>query len=151
MAPDLRSSYAMQGAIGVDQQVGRLGTISVNYLTARGDHQFLTRVFTPNIPNAFDIPNAYNFQYGSGGVYNQQQFRVNANIRTKTVTAIRLLRAGFCQQQHQRHSHQQHQHPCRLRPRQLQYTQLRRLRWLVERALQNLRQPLPDHPLRNAV
>ncbi len=87
MAPDLRSSYAMQGAIGVDQQIGRLGTVSVNYLAARGDHEFLTRVFQPATFNQF--------QLGSGGVYNQQQFRVNANIRTKTLQVFGFWALGF--------------------------------------------------------
>jgi Carboxypeptidase regulatory-like domain/TonB dependent receptor len=87
MAPDLRSSYAMQGAIGVDQQIGRLGTISVNYLTARGDHELLTRVFP--------TPTTYNFHFDSGGVYSQQQFRINANIRTKTITAFGFYALGF--------------------------------------------------------
>ncbi len=41
----LRSSYTLQSAIGVDQQLGRAATVSVNYLNARGVHQYLSRNF----------------------------------------------------------------------------------------------------------
>jgi len=93
-ASNLRSAYAMQGAIGVDQQIGRLGTVSINYLAARGDHQFLTRVFL--IPNANpQAPGVEQYQLGSGGVYNQQQFRINANIRTKTLQVFGFYALGF--------------------------------------------------------
>src|SRR6185312_8914752 len=87
LAPNLRSSYALQGAIGVDQQIGRLGTVSVNYLAARGDHEFLTRVF--------QTASVDQYQLGSGGVYNQQQFRVNANIRTRTLQVFGFYALGF--------------------------------------------------------
>ena len=87
MASDLRSSYSLEAAVGVDQQIGRLGSISLNYLAGRGDHEFLTRVFTD--------PAHYTFQYGSGGVYNQQQFRVNANIRTKTLQVFGFYALGM--------------------------------------------------------
>jgi len=94
LAPDIRSSYTIQGAIGADQQIGRLGTVSVNYIAARGDHQSLTRVFAPGT-GAFPVANAYNFQFGSGGVYKEQQLRVNANIRTRTITGFGFYALGF--------------------------------------------------------
>ena len=80
LAPNLRSAYTMQGAIGLDQQLGKLGTISVNYLPNRGDHEFLTRV----TPTGTQILK----QYQSTGIFNQSQFFVNANIRTRRVTAF---------------------------------------------------------------
>ena len=78
LAPSLRSSYNMQGGIGVDQQVSRAATVSVNYLITRGDHQFLAA--------AFPTASGYNYQFGSRGVYNQKQLTANANVRTRYVT-----------------------------------------------------------------
>ena len=78
LSPNLRSSYNMQGGIGVDQQVSRAATVSLNYLITRGDHQFLS--------GAFPTATGYNYQFGSRGVYNQKQLTANANVRTKYVT-----------------------------------------------------------------
>jgi hypothetical protein len=78
LASNLRSSYNLQGALGVDQQVGKIGTVSVNYLMTRGDHQFLAA--------AFPTTSGYNYQYGSRGVYNQKQLTMNANVRTRYIT-----------------------------------------------------------------
>ena len=78
LSPNLRSSYNLQGGIGVDQQVSRSATISVNYLITRGDHQFLS--------GAFPTASGYNYQFGSRGVYNQKQLTANANVRTKYIT-----------------------------------------------------------------
>lgn len=73
----IRSSYTMQAAIGVDQQISRYGSISINYLNARGNHEFLTRNFydqtTPGTP--------YNYTYTSGGVFRQNQLMFNGNAR----------------------------------------------------------------------
>jgi hypothetical protein len=78
----IRSSYTMQAAIGVDQQLGRAATMSVNYLNARGDHQYLSRNFfdssTPGTP--------YDFQFQSGGVYRENQLLINGNARLKKIT-----------------------------------------------------------------
>jgi hypothetical protein len=78
LAPNLRSSYNLQGGIGVDQQVTRTATISVNYLLTRGDHQFLS--------SSFPTASGYNYQFGSRGVYNQKQLTANANVRGRYVT-----------------------------------------------------------------
>jgi hypothetical protein len=76
----LRSSYTLQTAIGVDQQLGRIGTISANYLNARGLHEYLSR-------NFFDPNNnsPYNYQFQSGGVYRQNQLLFNGNARLRSV------------------------------------------------------------------
>lgn len=76
-ADGIRSSYTMQSAIGLDQQIGRVGTISVNYLNARGNHEYLTRNFFD--PNDTTLP--YNYQYTSGGVFRQNQLFINGNAR----------------------------------------------------------------------
>jgi hypothetical protein len=84
LAPDLRSSYNLQGALGVDQQVSKIGTVSVNYLMTRGDHQFLAGAFKNTDAN--NVLTGYNYQYGSRGVYNQRQLTINANVRSRYLT-----------------------------------------------------------------
>jgi hypothetical protein len=78
----IRSSYIMQSAIGFDQQLGRFATMSVNYLNARGDHQYLSR----NFFDASDASSPYNFQFQSGGVFRENQLLVNGNARLHKVT-----------------------------------------------------------------
>jgi len=87
----LRSSYTMQSAIGIDQQLGRAATVSVNYLNARGNHQYLTR-------NFFDASNAsspYDYEFQSGGVYRENQLMVNANARLNKVTLFGFYALNF--------------------------------------------------------
>jgi hypothetical protein len=87
----IRSSYTMQAAVGVDQQLGRLGTVSVNYLNARGNHEFLTR-------NLFDATNAsspYNYQYQSGGVFRQNQLMFNGNARLHNINLFGFYAISF--------------------------------------------------------
>jgi hypothetical protein len=87
----LRSSYTLQAAIGVDQQIGRSATVSVNYLNARGDHQFLSR-------NFFDASNPtspYSYQFQSGGVYRENQLLINSNARFRKVTLFGFYSLGF--------------------------------------------------------
>ena len=85
--PALRSSYNMQGGVGVDQQVGRSATVSVNYLVTRGVHTFLSRVF----PTA----TSYNEQFGSGGIFNQNQVTTNINLRAKYLTVFGFYALSF--------------------------------------------------------
>jgi hypothetical protein len=87
----IRSSYTMQAAVGVDQQLGRVGTFSVNYLNARGNHEFLTR-------NFFDSTNAsspYNYQYTSGGVFRQNQLMFNGNARLHNINLFGFYAISF--------------------------------------------------------
>ncbi|HTD95400.1 MAG TPA: hypothetical protein VK627_00660, partial [Edaphobacter sp.] len=83
----LRSSYTMQAAIGMDQQLGRSATISVNYLNARGVHQYLSRNFFDNT--------AYNYQFQSGGVYRENQLLINGNARLRKVTMFGFYSLSF--------------------------------------------------------
>jgi hypothetical protein len=77
----IRSSYTLQSAIGLDQQLGRAATVSVNYLNARGVHEYLTRNFFD--PNTQTTP--YNYQFQSGGVYRQNQLMFNGNARLRMI------------------------------------------------------------------
>src|SRR6202034_2706617 len=88
----LRNPYTLQFAIGVDQQLFKNATVSVNYLRAQGEHQFYSQnVNAPTLVNGvyvYPIPPttpggspSVNDQYQSGGIYRQNQLTANFNIR----------------------------------------------------------------------
>ncbi len=64
--------------VGADQQVGRNGTISVNYLHSQGVHQLATQ----NIGYNFADPSASTaqYQYFSEGVFHQNQLIVHGRM-----------------------------------------------------------------------
>lgn len=79
---DTRSSYVMQVAVGVDQSIGKIASISVNYLNARGVHQYLNRAF------ANTAANSITYRYDSGGVFNQNQLFFNGNVRLNNTMSL---------------------------------------------------------------
>jgi hypothetical protein len=84
LGSNLRSSYQMQTAIGLDQQLPRRSTLSFNYLNTLGVHQYLSRSIPGSGTN-------YVYQFQSGGVYRQNQFIVN--VRTQISPRFSLF--GF--------------------------------------------------------
>ena len=89
---NIRSSYNEQAAVGVDQQIGRIGSVSVNYITARGIHQYLSRAFitgqgTPN--------QGYDNQFQSNGYYREDQLLLNSNIHMRTLTLFGFYSLNF--------------------------------------------------------
>ena len=93
LAPNLRSSYNQQAAFGVDQQLGRAGTVSVNYITAKGIHQYLSRAITND--QGQPSPTSYNNQYFSGGYNEEQQLLINSNIRMKKLQLFGFYSLNF--------------------------------------------------------
>jgi hypothetical protein len=89
--PHFRAALNMQGGIGVDRQVGK-ATFNATYLFTRGIHQYLTNnVTAPDFdPATYTItgalPNSYNYQFQSGGVYSQHQIITTANVRLKKIS-----------------------------------------------------------------
>jgi hypothetical protein len=77
-ASNLRAPYQMQTNLGVDQQLFKNATVSVNYQHIKGVHQF-----NSDVPNAatFSTTQPLNYQYQSEGEFNQNQLIVNTNIR----------------------------------------------------------------------
>jgi len=71
---------------GADQQVGRNGTISVNYLHSQGVHQFATQ----NIGYNFADPPASTaeYQFFSEGVFNQNQLIVHGRVQTTKAISL---------------------------------------------------------------
>jgi len=76
----LRSAYILQSAATVEQQIGKYASVSVTYLNARGEHQFLQRDLPTG--SAIDAVNQ------SGGVFRQNQINTNINIRTNKGMSI---------------------------------------------------------------
>lgn len=70
LAPNLRSEYNLQFALGVDQQLAKTATLSVNYISSNGIHAYLSRVVG-------DVNTGYKYEFQSGGMYRQQQVITN--------------------------------------------------------------------------
>ncbi len=83
----LRSSYILQGALGLDQQIGRAASMSVNYLDARGVHQYLSRVYID--------PASFRYQFQSDGVFREQQLLVNGNVRMRKISLFGFYSLNF--------------------------------------------------------
>ena len=81
--PNLRSAYIIQSAASVEQQIGKYASVSVTYMNARGEHQFLTR----SIPLGTGSTTIDNINQ-SEGVFRQNQINTNINVRTPKGIAI---------------------------------------------------------------
>ena len=85
-APNLRTAYITQFAGGFDQQVTRVGSLSVNYLHSQGVHELATQNIgypmgqPPNTAPANPVPAQY--QYFSEGVFRQDQLILNGRVST---------------------------------------------------------------------
>jgi hypothetical protein len=79
----LRAPYTIQAAASVERQVTKTTTVTATYLHAHGVHQLFSNVIS-------SVP-APQYQYESGGVFNQNQLITNFNVRAGT----RLTLFGF--------------------------------------------------------
>ncbi len=94
--PGLTAAVSMQGAIGVERQIAKIATVSATYLYSRGVHQYLSSNVNAYIPDSYDAatgtgtrPNGVDeniYQFGSGGVFRQNQLIVNYSIRAKKLS-----------------------------------------------------------------
>jgi Carboxypeptidase regulatory-like domain len=93
-SPNLRSPYTLHYAVGVDQQIFRGATLSVNYVIANGEHQFYTANLNSPINGVYPIPPAPGSHaliqdtYESGGVFRQQQVIANLNVRPSRIWSV---------------------------------------------------------------
>jgi hypothetical protein len=82
--PHFHAALDMQGGVGVDRQINKALTFNVTYLYTRGVHQYLSNNVTAPQFNSSSYtvtgppPNAYNYQFQSGGFYSQHQVIVTA-------------------------------------------------------------------------
>jgi hypothetical protein len=91
----LRSSYDIQSAATLEQQVGKYASVSVTYQNIRGEHQFLTRVLPgpAAIPGSSFCASAPATAYyvdcvQSEGIFRQNQINTSINVRTPKGTSI---------------------------------------------------------------
>ncbi len=84
--PALRSPYLITGAGGFDQQLGRHGTLSVNYIHSQGVHELAEQNIScpyPFNPNGGTCsPNTVTNQYFSEGYFKQDQLFFNGRVQT---------------------------------------------------------------------
>lgn len=93
-APNLRTPYLEQFAGGFDQQIGKRGTVSVNYLHSLGVHQLaLQDVDYPQ--NGGTPPNTVNNQYFSQGQFHQDQLNINGRTQMKRLSLSGFYSLGF--------------------------------------------------------
>ena len=76
----LRSAYTIQSSASIEQQIGKVGSVSITYLNARGEHQFMQRY----LPNGSVIDDVNQ----SGGVFRQSQINTNVNLHTRKGVTI---------------------------------------------------------------
>jgi hypothetical protein len=89
--PGLRSAYIIQSAASVEQQIGQYASMSVTYMNARGEHQFLTR----SIPVGTGSTTINDINQ-SEGVFRQNQINTNINVRTpKGITIFGFYSANW--------------------------------------------------------
>ena len=99
MDSHLRAPYTIQAAAGLERQVTRNATASVTYVNSHGVHQLLTRNVNAPLPGTFvycspgdttctpsagvrpDANDGNLYQYESVGLFNQNQFITNLNLR----------------------------------------------------------------------
>jgi hypothetical protein len=92
--PNLRAPYAVQTGIGLERQVAKNATVSVTYLNTHGVHQLLSRNINAPTPGT-DPSNGARplgdsvgdlYQYGSTGLFNQNQLISNFRISRSKVS-----------------------------------------------------------------
>ena len=92
VSPNLRAPYIIQSALGVDRQVGKNTTVSLNYMNSHGDHLLLEDDINAPLPGTYNpavpgsgvrpIPGQGDiYQFQSVGILNQNQIFANVNSR----------------------------------------------------------------------
>ncbi len=97
-SPNLRAPYTLHYAFGVDQQLFRGATLSVNYIRADGIHQFYSLNSNSPVNGVYPTPvpplsppgtrPAVQYQYQSGGIFHQNELIANLNIRTSRTFSV---------------------------------------------------------------
>ena len=94
--PNLHSPYIVQSAFGVDRQLPRNTTISINYMLSKGVHEFMVRDINAPLDGTYVYGTRSSgvYPYGSAagvinnyestGMWNQKQLIVNVNSRIST-------------------------------------------------------------------
>ena len=94
--PNLRSPYTMQTAVSLEQQLGKVGTLSFTYLNSRALHQFIMQnVNAPTVADDQLSRKLYStyamdnvFQYNSEAIFKQNQFITNLQLRVSQKVSL---------------------------------------------------------------
>jgi hypothetical protein len=89
IAPNLKAPQTMQTAVSLERQLTKTMNVSVTYMNSRGIHQLFTNNVNTPVPGTFGTNHVQYpsgqpgniFEYESEGIFKQNQFIVNYNIR----------------------------------------------------------------------
>ncbi len=84
----MHAPYTMQTAVGIDQQLFGGATVSINYLNARGVHQFNSENTTFVQNGGPTLTGPIQYQYQSEGAFRQNQMIVNVNYRPNRAISL---------------------------------------------------------------
>lgn len=89
-AHHLTSPYILQTAIGGDQQLGKMATISVNYLYAQGVHELAVQdvYCAPNSLGVCTNQSTFNDQYLSAGQFHEHQLMFNPKVQLSKAISL---------------------------------------------------------------
>jgi len=83
----LRTPYTTQAAVGADEQVGRFGTLSFNFIHSQGAHQLATENVGYDVATQ-SSPNGKDYQYFTEGVFKQNQLTINGHVQTSKSVSL---------------------------------------------------------------
>jgi len=83
--PDLQAPYTVQFAGSIERQLTKFATLTGTYIHSHGVHQLFSSVLNPGAIAGNIAPQ---YQFESGGVFNQNQLIVNFNARAGTKLTI---------------------------------------------------------------
>ena len=81
-ANHISAPYILQEAIGGDQQLGRFGTVSVNYLHSTGAHALAVQNICAIQGVTCSSSAPYNYQYLTEGHFHENQLIINPKVQT---------------------------------------------------------------------
>ena len=96
--PHLHIQYDIMSGLTIERAIGKIGTVSANYIFIRSDHQYLSRNINAPLPGTYNPADPTSgvrpfggsqniYQFSSGGAAKDHIFFLNANLRpTKALT-----------------------------------------------------------------
>lgn len=96
--PHLRTQYDLGGSLTIERRIGKIGSVSVNYLFFHTNHQYLSRNINAPLPGTYNPDDPSSgvrplggtqniYQFSSGGVAQNHLIFANANLRpTKNIS-----------------------------------------------------------------
>jgi len=108
--PHLRNEYGIDAGLTAERSLGKIGSISANYIFIRGDHQWLSRNINAPLPGTYNpadpnsgvrpLGGSQNiYQFDSGGIYKSDLLFVNYQFKFgKRVTGFAAYRFTHARQ-----------------------------------------------------